>query len=275
MIDIITVVFREELPVLQVQAASMAQYLCHNDVSKIWVVVNDSDSVFQQIDPLWWGALADRVTVCQVNTHSYNNGWLTQQLCKLTAAASATTDWSMVVDAKTVFVRDWQLSDVLTEQGMAVGTLPIFPVFAESQQRIQKLFGIEFDQQLGPGGVPFFFHTATVTDMIQHIENLVDQEFGLWFLEQGRITEFMLYSGYVLYRHEKFAPLYSDKRAFDVENVCHSETQRFDQKFKNMQQHNLLTVSVHREAWAKLSEIQKQQYRDFLIDRKILEAKIL
>jgi hypothetical protein len=275
MLDIITVVFQDELAVLPVQAASMARYLKATDVAQIWVVVNDTTDLDSAIDPAWWGPLQDRVRIHHVNTHGYENGWVTQQLCKLLTAAEATQPWSMVVDAKTVFVRDWQFQDVMTDSGMAVGTLPIFPVFEQSQQLIQRLFEIEFDQQLGPGGVPFFFHTATVQSMIADIESRTDQGFGQWFLSQGRITEFMLYSGWVLKQHGSFEPLYHNTRSFDVENVCHSEVARFDQKLEHMHTHPVLTVSVHREAWRQLTEQQQQLYRDFLISRDLKEAQQL
>jgi len=275
MIDVITVVFQDELSVLPVQAASMSRYLNPADIGQIWVVVNDSEDLDSKIDPAWWGELQDRVRIHHVNTYRYNNGWVTQQLCKLMTAASATQPWSMVVDAKTIFVRDWRLCDVMTDSGMAVGTLPIFPVFEQSQQLIEQLFDIEFDQQLGPGGVPFFFHTDTVRSMIQAVENQTNQEFGSWFLSQGRITEFMLYSGWVLKKFGSFAPLYHDQRSFDVENVCHSEVARFDQKLEHMQSHPVLTVSVHRAAWQQLNDTQQQNYRDFLINREIKEAQQL
>jgi hypothetical protein len=275
MIDVITVVFQDELPVLPVQAASMSRYLDPTDVACIWVVVNDSTDIDSKIDPAWWGNLQDRVRIHHVDTHKYHNGWVTQQLCKLMTAAESTQPWSMVVDAKTIFVRDWRFRDAMSDSGMAVGTLPIFPVFEQSRDLIQQLFDIKFDQQLGPGGVPFFFHTDTVNNMIKAVESQTNQEFGSWFLSQGRITEFMLYSGWVLRQFGSFAPLYHDQRAFEVENVCHSEVARFDQKLKHMQSHPVLTVSVHREAWRQLTAQQQQNYRDFLISRELKEAQQL
>lgn len=275
MLDIITVVFRDELAVLPVQAASMARYLNHADIGTVWVVVNDTSDLDQEIDPAWWGELQDRVRIHHVDTHRYNNGWVTQQLCKLLTAAQATQPWSMVVDAKTIFVRDWRFRDVMTESGMAVGTLPIFPIFEQSQHLIQDLFDIKFEQQLGPGGVPFFFHTETVQSMISHVESTTKQKFGSWFLSQGRITEFMLYSGWVLRLYGSFAPLYHNQRSFDVENICHSEVARFDQKLEHMQTHPVLTVSVHRVAWQQITDQQRDHYRDFLISRDIKEAQQL
>jgi len=275
MIDTITVVFQDELHTLCVQAASMSRYLNHSDIGQIWVVVNDSPDLDNKIDPGWWGDLRDRVRIHRVNTHGNHNGWLTQQLCKLETAAQATQPWSMVLDAKTIFVRDWQFSDVMTDSGMAVGTLPIFPEFAQSHNMIEQLFDIEFDQQLGPGGVPFFFHTRTVGDMIAAVESQTSQEFGSWFLSQGHVTEFMLYSGWMIKSLGTFRPLYHDQRRFEVENVCHSEVARFDQKLKRMQTDPVLTVSVHRTAWSRLAADQQQQYRDFLISRGLEQAKQL
>ena len=45
MLDFITVVFQDELPLLEIQARSFDQYLNPPDVNQIVVVVNDNDAV--------------------------------------------------------------------------------------------------------------------------------------------------------------------------------------------------------------------------------------
>lgn len=268
-------VFKNELAALRVQASSLGRFVDPAEIGRIWVVINDPAVLEHTIDPAWWGPLQHKVYHYRVNTHSNTNGWLTQQLCKLQTAALATQAWSMVLDAKTIFVRDWHFTDIHTDQGLAVGVLPVFPEFAYSKKLIDDLFDISLEHQLGPGGVPFFFHTESVKNMRASVESLTGQEFGAWFLQQGQVTEFMLYSGWLQYQHGGFAPLYSDQTCFEVENVCHSEVDRFEIKFDRMQTTPVLTVSVHRNAWCCLTDKQQQQYRDFLISRGLKEAQQL
>ena len=268
MIDSITIVFREELPVLQLQAQSLSLYC--TELKTIYVVVNDDDAVVDQIDCAWWGRLADRV---QVIPRSYfgntwsNNGWLSQQALKMLAASNSKQTWSMVLDAKTLFVKS--LPENLFDNNQChCGTLPIYSVFESSQQITNDLFGINLTQQLGPGGVPFFFHTATVKDMIQHVAQQTETPFAVWFQSHGMLTEFILYSGYVNYRHSGFDALYNSRSKLGgINNLCHSEVSKFDIKYNNMLEDSAMTVSIHRRAWEQLTYAQRHAYRTLLIAR--------
>ena len=108
MIDIITVVFREEIPVLRLQARSIDLYCRNTDLGRIYVVVNDDTVDLNEINLDWWGSFKDRVTVIHRSAWRIDyadNGWLTQQLLKLIATDLCSSTWSMVLDAKTIFVK--------------------------------------------------------------------------------------------------------------------------------------------------------------------------
>jgi len=270
MVDIITVVFEQELPVLRQQARSIDLY-CH-DIGNIYIVVNDNAKVADQIDRAWWGQYADRVVVLPRSVFStayVDNGWLSQQVIKLMTAAVSYTEWSIVLDAKTIFVKSFKLSDITEQQKPVVGDLDVYPVFEPSRQIVNQLFGIDLTKQLGPGGVPFFFHNATVRAMIAEVEKRTQQSFPAWFQAQGMLTEFLLYSGYLVYT-DKLDKLYNINRCdVDVVNICHSEVASFDRLFKQMCSPTALTVSVHRNAWTNLTAEQQQKYIDLLASRGI------
>jgi hypothetical protein len=194
-----------------------------------------------------------------------DNGWLSQQALKLMTATVSNNDWSMILDAKTVFVRPMLEFD----SSPAVGQLAIHPVFEPSRHIVNQLFGIELTQQLGPGGVPFIINTTEVRSMVTWIEEHTKQDFAEWFQAQGMLTEFVLYSGWIQYRYSGYAPLYNISKS-DIHpcNLCHSEVASFDHKFTLMQAAN--TVSIHRRAWAQLTSQQQTQYTDFLHSRGIL-----
>jgi hypothetical protein len=272
MIDICTVVFREELAILKAQAQSVALRCQDLGSLNIYVVVNDTDDVVAEIDSAWWGNLAPKVMVIPRSTFSttyVDNGWLSQQVLKLLTPALSYNKYTMVLDAKTVFVKDFKLNELLQNNRPQVGITPIYPVFETSSQITGELFGIDVKRQLGPGGVPFFFHNATVRAMIAKVEELTQQSFPEWFQAQGMLTEFILYSGYID-SVGKWDELYSTRVWVNPCNVCHSEVDAWERKFAEMQ--NALTVSVHRHAWTKLTPAQQQQYQHFLIDRGILIA---
>jgi len=269
MIDICTVVFDAELEVLKLQARSIELYCQNIGLNNIFVMVNDSSTV----DPAWYGSFADRVKIVPRSTFDCewsDNGWVSQQVLKILGSAMSNNAWCMIVDAKTLFVRPVELDQVLVDGRAATGSMPIYPVFEPSLCITNQLFGIDLPAQLGPGGVPFFVEPSLIKDMIAEVESRTGQVFGNYFQQQGMLTEFILYSGYVWYRDQSFDKRYHKQSHIRPANLCHSETGIFDSKFRTMNQSETLTVSIHRNAWSKISNEQQQQYRRLLTERGIL-----
>ena len=276
MIDLVTVVFKDEIPILKLQAASVARYCQNIGIRNIYVVVNDDDDTIHKIDATWWGDLANHVLVIPrsaFSTEFVEHGWVSQQALKLLTSAMSYNTWSMILDAKTIFVREVTLTELIDPQGRAcVGRMATFPVFEPARLIVNDLFKINMTQQLGPGGVPFMLQNDTVRLMIGEISFLTGRSFPRWFQGNGKLTEFMLYSGYVQHKFGDFDMFYSDQLNFQPVNVCHSEVESWDRKLTEMKQPRTLTVSVHRTAWKQLSNEQQQQYQNFLIDRGIIGA---
>lgn len=272
MIDIVTVVFEQELLILQAQAQSIDLYCRNIGVKNIFVVVNDHDSVVDQIDADWWGSFAPCVCVVprsEFNCEFVDNGWVSQQALKMLAGGLSTNIWSMVLDAKTIFVSEFPIGELFDSQNrLNVGLLPIYSVFEPSRKITNDLFSIDLKQQAGPGGVPFFFHTQTLCEMMAHIEQGVDQKFAEWFQAQGMLTEFILYSGWIEYIGG-LDQYYSNNVSFNVCNLCHSEVGIADSKLEFMKTPRVLTVSIHRNAWTQLSASQQLRYTDFLKSKNI------
>jgi len=270
-IDLVTVVFEPELPVLRAQAQGINLYCRDLGIKNIYVIVNDHDSVADQIDPAWWGDMQHRVSILPRRTFStdfVDNGWVSQQVLKLLGSAISFNTWSMALDAKTLFVKPLSFDDLIDSQGRPqTGQLDIYPVFEQSRSLVSDLFGIDVARQLGPGGVPFVFNTKMVRAMIADIEQRTGESFPVWFQAQGSVTEFILYSGYLESTHMTDLLYNTEQCRLPPCNLCHSEVDAFDRKFQEMQRS--LTVSIHRDAWSRLSQEQQQQYHTFLQQRGI------
>ena len=265
MIDIVTVVFEEELDILQKQARSIDLYV--KNIGRIIVVVNQDDDLAQHIDTAWWGNNQHCVEVVprsSFGTEWIPNGWVSQQALKLMTAAICNSEWVVILDAKTIFVNHFEQLDARP----AVGQLSIYPVFEPSRDIANQLFDIDLQQQLGPGGVPFIINARQARDMIAWIENHTQQSFASWFQRQGRLTEFILYSAWIQYRTGSLNTIYNAEtnNIFPV-NLCHSEVDQFEQKLSQMS--TATTVSIHRNAWTQLTNNQQAQYMDFLHRRGI------
>jgi hypothetical protein len=267
MMDLVIVVFLDELPTLKLQARSVELYCRNMDLGDIVVVVNDDRMTVDDVDPAWWGLFKDRVKVIHRSSWAVDyseNGWLTQQLLKLLACARGENTWSMVVDAKTLFVGTVKKYHDQPQ----VGLLDIFPVFEPSRRLVSELFDIDLQNQLGPGGPPFIIHNQLAQEMIQEIQLRTGEDFSAWFQRQGMVTEFILYSGYVQYSQGSLDKIYNTEYSNVVHcNVCHSQVAEFDRIFSLMPQAN--TVAVHRNAWPQLTDHQRTQYTKFLAQRGI------
>jgi Family of unknown function (DUF6492) len=277
MIDICTVVFEDELDILKLQANSIAQYCRDLGSRNIYVVLNGPDTLAEQIDPAWWGTLSERVLIIPRTAFSApwaEDGWVTQQLWKMLVAGMSYNQYTMVLDAKTVFVRELQLADLFNSQHqLTVGQQAVYQVFEPAREICNQLFSIDMQLQAGPGGVPFFFHNDTVRLMIAEVTKRSNTTFALWFQQQGRLTEFMLYSAFCQFQYGSLDSLYTKENTLGhIVNVCHSEADQFDSRLTLMQDKHTLTVSIHRRAWSQLLPEQKNNYRMLLIDRGMFGA---
>lgn len=265
MIDVVTIVFQDEIQTLRTQAQSLAVY--GKDLGTVFVVVNEDANMASEIDCSWWGQFQDHVRIISRNKFGSvwtNNGWVSQQALKLLASTIGSNEWSMILDAKTFFVNDMPA----LESRPSVGELDIYPVFEPSQRIVNQLFGIDLVKQLGPGGVPFIINNAQSREMVQWIQAHTQQPFAEWFQNQGMLTEFILYSGWIQYKFGNLDKIYNTTKSTIIPcNLCHSEVAAFDRKFNTMAQ--ATTVSVHRRAWTQLTPDQQAQYRNFLISRGI------
>jgi hypothetical protein len=280
MIDIVTVVFDEELPVLQVQAQSIDLFCEDLGIKNIYVIVNDQDSLVQQIDTAWWGRYQRRVHIVprsMFGTSYVDNGWVSQQVLKLLGASLSHNHWSMILDAKTLITDSMSVDMFVISPGQStLGRFPIQTVFEPSAKITGDLFDIKLDHVIAPAGVPFLFHNLTVRQMIAEIENRTGQHFPEWFQQQGMLTEFILYSGYVQYKHQDLASMYVGTNKLNVcNNVCHSEVSMFDAKLNSVLNQRTLAMGVHRNAWTQLSIEQQKAYVKYLESLGLDRASIL
>lgn len=280
MIDICTVVFDQEIDILKLQAQSIDLYCKDIGVNSIYIIVNDGNHVAGLIDPEWWGSFKDRVVIIPRSAFGStwsDNGWVSQQVLKLLGASISYNTYTMVLDAKTIFVRDLLLDELLNDQQqLCVGQIPVQSVFNPSKQIVESLFGVNIDLQAGPGGVPYFFHNNTVRELIVTVSSTIDKPFPVWFQEQGMLTEFILYSGFVIKRYGSLNKFYSTESRFLIQNVCHSEVGIYEIKLNQaINSKDNLTISVHRGAWVNLTAQQRAQYKDFLASKSISLAWIL
>lgn len=277
MIDIVTVIFGEELPIFSCQAQSIDLY-CHElGIENIFVMVNEPE-LATKISTSWFGHLSGKVRV--VPRESISNiwcqdGWLNQQALKIMGSAKSQNSWSMILDAKTVLTRPISRTKLLNAQGQSkLGwNGPVPDVFYPAQQIANELLESNHNRCLMPGGVPHFFHNASVRELINFVESKTKQDFVTWFLGQGKLTEFVLYDFWMASDpvRSQWHTNTQESDVLNICNICHTQVHDFDNILKTHNE-SFHTLSVHRRAWANLSGAQKQVFRDRLMAKGITRA---
>ena len=273
MIDLITVVFEKEIPLIEIQARSIELYIDTDIIKNIYVIVNDEDSVVTQINPTWWGIHSHKVQIIPRSKYGVDPtliGWDSQQMYKLFAAESAESSWSMCLDAKTWFIQSLRWDKLFDEDNrVKFRSMYVNPVFKSAQDFLEKFYNIHMTQIIGPGGVPFMFHTETVKSMFKEIEIPFLEFFSTHVRLPANITEFMLYSAYVIHKHGNYSSLYYNSQHYYVQNIADFQIDKFDKILENMNYPVTLTASIHLRVYPLLTEEQFETWCNFLVERDL------
>lgn len=278
MLDLITVVYKTEIPLLEIQARSIDQYFQDSQINSIKILINDDDSVANLITKSWWGKFNHKVNIIPLSIFGYTvrtKGWENQQLLKILGASRSFSEWSVVLDAKTFFVKNVTPNLLIDDSNrVCANSLGPQAVFESAINFVQDFFQIKLQNIIGPGGVPFLFHSATVREMIIECEKRSNQNFIDFFQQNVRypnlITEFYLYSAFVKYKYGNFSPLYAEKQKWNCINIADWQLDKFDELFLNMQKFLTLTVSISSKTWAKLPEEKQLTYLEFLQKKQLI-----
>lgn len=285
MINLVTVVFKQELTYLKTQAKSIELYINSSDINSIVVVVNDSIDVLNSIDTTWYGInsykvklihYSELISESELLLWASRDGWETQQICKLLASNTSTVDWNMIIDAKTFFVCPLILSNIINSDNQVFSNpTKISHYFTNERDFIEEYFNIQLNNNyIGPGGVPFLMHTPTVKSMIDYIkirENISLTE----FFSQHPMTEFLLYSGYVMYINKDYTTLYQPRymNTYKYYHIADWQYEEFDSIMQFINKFtNTLTISLHRRAYPHLTDAQKTKWFELLYNKGLIDS---
>ena len=279
----VTVVYEEEYLLLQLQARSMRLYLSPHMVEEI-VIIDNSRQVMPQIfkDALFadYGLLAPLVRIlvpqdiCVVpRTH----GWYSQQILKLAVAEHLKCDRYVALDAKNHFIASPAIDFFQSSDGRAQVNVYSFETHSlrQSLENVLKYLGIDpaaWVTQFTATVTPFVLDRAIVQSMIAEIELTSGRAFAEEFLE-NKLTEFFLYSGYILRSglrledvynfHQIFCPVIWEYLA-DI-NGCQTQISLAEERGTPI-------FSVHRKALALLHDDSMQALASFWTERRLFDS---
>jgi hypothetical protein len=284
MIDLLTVVFDEEIDILRVQAQSIDLYCENLKIKNIFVVVNDHEDVCQKININWWGAMSDRVKILHrsnFGSYFHDNGWISQQYLKLKASTFSENKWVMVLDAKCVFVKKMYLRNIFDIFGrIKLEYQQKIPYWYNAFENVNLLFDIKLDKLMGI--VPYMFEVDLVVQLIDYVEEKTHQPFERWFqsFRISDMSEIILYFGFVLYKYKYLIRHYTniEFKNINYNLICVTKLENangiFESEFiKKCKKCHI--VMIHRKCWAVLTDQNKDRYKSILISRGLDTAKFL
>ena len=220
----VTVVFEAEVPLLELQARSMARYLDPASVEEILILDN---SVLGLSGPSRrrllreYGALQDRVRIVRTRElidPGATGGWRSQQAAKLAIAGQIRTPHYVVLDAKNHFTRATSAAEFVDLTGRAFGRSHPYTThpLRESLVRTLTYLGADAHQTeqavaaFPPTATPFVFDTDTVRAVMDDIERRSGRTFPEEF-ERRKLLEFFLYAGWIETRGPGLAALRNNR----------------------------------------------------------------
>jgi len=187
-------------------------------------------------------------------------------------AAKNSKGWNLILDAKTWFVKEFSPDTFLENKKPALRTIDIQPDFDTGWRFLLNMWGINYtDQVIGPGGVPFLMDSRILEEIEKDLQqqgwkNLVDF-FCRHVMHPYFITEFNLYSAYVLKKYHCYSNAITGNQTFEPVNIAVGQESEFERLFQDMQDFATLTVSIHRNC--QLTDEQHQRWSQWLKTKKL------
>ena len=285
-LDLLSVVYHQELEILKTQGRSIDLRFSQEVLDTIYIIINDDETKKEEICSEWWGKHSSKITIIHRSELGYVptpylRGWFTQQICKMLGVANSKSDWCIILDAKTWFMRDYTVELCFKRGKAKIENGKNYSPFWNDGVNYIKTF-LNFDNLiwLSPGGVPFFAKPYIMQDTISKIENVSQQNFISWFEKNCQfpskvnpttngITEFVCYNAYISTVPNLFDETYANEQNFSIFNITDYEVEagKFDGWFQKLRLSNPFTASIHPRAIPLLKDEQLSLWNAYLKER--------
>jgi hypothetical protein len=276
-VDYVVVIYKDELGMLALQAASARRFLKREDVNRYLIIVNGDyeaclDYIISNVMPLF-GHLRDKVLISRVDefTQYQTRSYLMQQVAKLMAAKILShSEFYTCLDAKNFFIRSPACGDLFTVAQPTARIEKLSGAFHIKANRIySELFGIPAaapESLVMALMTPFTMKAEFVIGLIDEFEKRSGKEFSEAFCTSETQSEFMLYATYLKYIGENPLTYYKDNALLSrtVWDRGWLETTSLKEVLMFARNHNYLTAAVHRRVLSSLTESEQREFEAFL-----------
>lgn len=271
--DIVTVVYENDFPILEIQARSIAKYI-NLDIGRI-IVIDNSENQNLSIDKSWYGKYQNLVEIHSLGGFFQNeriyrsSGYHTrQQLLKIECYKYCRGDIVIILDAKNWFKNTVIEQDLIKDNRLLGNQSGIPDCFMDHWDLAFECFDLdlfEFDLNLFSTITPFIVKKET-------LEQVYNYEYEIPIETMFRfkiITEFSLITSYIIKHYKKWDNYFFYKPFI---NTIWKITQK-DIIVKLGYHKETIVTSISKNIWKELTEVNQtslleQWVKDKLVDRQ-------
>ena len=285
---VVTIVYKQELNLLRLQARSMRQYIDGSELDAIYVIINDPDfegcvGFFERVILPEYGDLRSKLILMhreELSKGGYHvNGWRSQQFLKLLAARVIGEDQLVIFDAKNHLISPMLKTLTISHNGASITyASDRTNDFRRHFEKTYEYFGLNPDiyrEFTLPTDTPFVVPRRLIVEALDLIEMKSGQPFVEYFLRDGEfMTEFMLISAYCQKQYGALMPVFAfgpmRYRLLSKTSVLES---RVDACLREAASNlNIFSFAIHRSAIAELDASETAKIDTFLRSRNLLSA---
>ena len=290
MTTLVTVVHGADLPLLRLQARSLARFFPPEDISEILVLVNDihesrvrddARKILPEYGPHGpnvrilggddlLGATGKTFRTRLMRTrHRWpayrhtgwrgNNGYRMQQAFKLAAARVATSDRILILDSKNVFIRPSATSDFFAPDGRP--RMRFMPISADHHERWLRESLRTFDARIPVTEFtetvcytpPFPIARSFLGEVLEALEARRGPVEGVFAPRRGP-SEFMLINVWATVAHAGIRDVFSESPHRNAGFWRDGGPDAFERVLQQIDDPHFLSVGIHRKALKRLPE---------------------
>jgi Family of unknown function (DUF6492) len=282
--SLVTVVYELEFDLLALQARSVQRYCPENMIGSIIVIDNflhplPRNKKLRLIAE--YGPLAKFVRILRAEEIARipeTKGWTAQQILKLMVATHVETERYVILDAKNHFVFSLTPEFLEAPDGRARINVYGYESHALCGHLVNVLsyLGIYSDdclKRFTTSATPFVMYTDIVRKLVHDISEKEHAQFETVFV-RNRLTEFFLYTGYIMQSGISVRTLYDFNQVFCPvvwpeiadEKGCTSAITRSTERQAPL-------FGLHRRAIASFGKRERNLVAEFLFNRNLFETK--
>ncbi len=299
MLSFITVVYGRELGLLELQARSFSQFVPASLVQEIVVILNDLnlDKLRKKVELIRsaYGPHADKLRILdpdELLKHKRkiglsarvklispwllgrrpraggwrgHKGWLTQQALKLSAARFVCANYSVILDAKNIWLAPMEITDFVANDGRAFANY--FMGYAGKNQQAWfppslAAVGMPEDTPIDRTTsflTPFVVPTEILLGCIYEIEKVRGSVAAAFLLYKPNPTEFFTINAYILKSYGHFDAIFSEGLEPGIVLSAKTSEESFNQILDAIDARESKHLALHSGAWRRFDQAQNDR----------------